>query len=124
MYNRPYGRRAFAALSGLILAMACTDTSTLPSEVDVRFAKGGGAPTVDAADPDIAPQGVTIDVRVIGSGFDVGSTVEFLIAGKSTLKILTNSTTFDSNSTLTANITIAVDADVALYDIKVTSYPV
>jgi len=103
---------------------ACTDTSTLPTDVDAQFAKGGGGITVTGADPDNAPQGVTIDIRVIGSGFDESSKVEFLLAGKSTPKILTNSTTFtfnpaDNTHTLTANITIAADADVALYDIEV-----
>ena len=43
-----YGRRSrfwtLAAFSGLLLTTACTDTSTLPSEIEPQFARGGGGP--------------------------------------------------------------------------------
>ena len=41
MYNSASRTWALGALSGLILMAACTDTSTLPTEVEVQFAKGG-----------------------------------------------------------------------------------
>ena len=121
MYDRASRPWVLAALSGLFLVTACTDTSTVPTDVEAQFAKGGGGVTVDSADPNTALQGVTIDVQVIGSGFDESSTVQFLLAGKSTPKILTNSSTFIDGNNVTANITIAADADVASYDIKVTA---
>ncbi len=51
MYDRASRRWTLAALSGLLLITACGDTSTLPSEVDPQFAKGGGGVKVDSVDP-------------------------------------------------------------------------
>ena len=126
--KRPNDRRRnlvpLGAVTALLAVFACTDADPVaPPEVEVQLAKGGGrdGPKVEAADPSSAPQDITLDVRVIGSGFDEGSTVEFLLDGKSSPKILTNSSTFIDGNHVRANITIAADADVALYDIKVTS---
>ncbi len=114
--------RVGAALSAVMLALyACADQPTQP-DPDISFAKGGGGrPTVDAADPNSAPQDITLDVRVIGSGFDNGSVVKFLKGGQSTPKIVTNASTFLDKNNIIANITIAVDAEVTLYDIEVTT---
>jgi probable HAF family extracellular repeat protein len=99
----------------------CSDRTDSPTVVDVQFAKGGGGTSVDAADPNSAPQDITLDVRVIGSGFDDGSVVKFLKGGQSSPKIVTNSSTFIDRHNIVANITIAVDAEVTLYDIEVTT---
>jgi hypothetical protein len=111
------------ALCGVLLVLqACADPPTQP-DPDISFAKGGGGggPAVDAADPNSAPQDITLDVRVIGSGFDKGSAVKFLRGGQSTPKIVTNSSSFIDRNNIIANITIAVDAEVTLYDIEVTT---
>ena len=123
-------RRSLAAIAAsftlvsTILVVGCQQESPAgPSVTDAKFAKGGGGggPAVDAADPNSAPQDITLDVRVIGSGFDNGSVVKFLKGGQSTPKIVTNSSTFIDRKNIIANITIAVDAEVALYDIEVTT---
>ena len=109
------------AVLGLLLS-ACVSDQPAGPDTSILAAKGGGGggPKVTAADPDVAEQGTTLDVRVIGSGFEDGSVVKLLIAGKSTPKILTNSTSFVDGNNLIANITIAVDAEIAAYDIEVT----
>ena len=113
--------RLWVAVTALA-AVACSDGAMSPENAPV-LAKGGGGggPSVNAADPNSAPQDTTLEVRVIGSGFDEGSTVTFLLAGESTPKIVTNASTFVSSDTLIANITVAADADTALYDIEVTT---
>jgi hypothetical protein len=106
---------------GLVVAAvgACTDRGpTLPP---ISAATGGGDPSVTAADPNNAPQDTTLDVRVLGSGFDKGSRAEWAIAGVPAAKVRTNSTRFVSSKELVANITIALDADTGAYDVIVTS---
>ncbi len=58
---------------------------------------------------------------MLGANFDNGSTVRFLLGGKPTKDITTNSTTFGDTEELVANITIALDADTVKYDIEVTT---
>jgi len=113
--------RLWVAVTALAAA-ACSDGAMSPENAPV-LAKGGGGggPSVNAADPNSASQDTTLEVRVIGSGFDEGSTVTFLLAGESTPKIVTNSSQFVSSDTLIANISVAADADTALYDIQVTT---
>jgi hypothetical protein len=82
---------------------------------------GGATPGVDRTDPESAPQGVTLDVRVLGSNYDGGSRVTFLLDGSATPKVRTNATTFVSPTELIANITIAVDAQPDRYDVQVTA---
>ena len=112
--------RLWVAVTALA-AVACSDGGMSPEDAAVLAKGGPGGPSVNAADPNSAPQDTTLDVRVIGSGFDEGSTVTFLLAGESTPKIVTNASTFVSADTLIANITVVADADTALYDIQVTT---
>ena len=129
-------------LTSTVLAMAglgaCSQGSpTSPAPPSVLAAKGGngngnggsgaggggddgGGPTVTAAHPASAPQGVTVIVRVTGTGFDDGSKVDFLLDGGST-DIQTNSTTFVDAQTLDAEISIGETAAQELYDIQVTT---
>ncbi len=86
-----------------------------------RFVRGGPDPKVDEAVPPEAPQNTTLDVRVLGANFDNGSTVRFLLDGKPTKNIGTNSTQFVGTGELVANITIALDAATIDYDIEVTT---
>jgi hypothetical protein len=91
------------------------------------LAKGGGggaeedSVVVSDTDPREAEQDTTLDVRVSGSGYDDGSSVRFLLNGKPTKKVKTNSTRFENEQELVANITIALDAVVASYDVEVTT---
>ena len=112
--------RLWVAVAALA-AVACSDGGMSPEDAAVLAKGGPGGPSVNAVDPNSAPQDTTLEVRVIGSGFDEGSTVTFLLAGESTPKIVTNSSQFVSSDTLIANISVAADADTALYDIQVTT---
>jgi hypothetical protein len=103
--------------------MACTDQHpTVPLDLTIQPAKpaGVGAVKVDATDPPAAEQETTLDVRILGSGFDNGSKASWLLAGEvKPNQVKTNSTKFLSSTELEANITIALDATVALWDVEV-----
>jgi probable HAF family extracellular repeat protein len=77
--------------------------------------------TVTAADPAAVPQNITLDVRVLGSGFDRGSKVELVLNGVADPKVKTNGTTYGSGTELVANVTVAADALPERYDVRVTS---
>jgi hypothetical protein len=113
------------ALVTVVVFGACSDSQPTVTGVEPPLpAKGGGAggnPVVSATDPTEAEQDTTLDVRVLGSGFDDGSSVRLLLNGKPTKKIKTNSTRFETEEELVANITIALDAEVASYDVEVTT---
>ena len=145
MTARSSARRVlgFGALLALASLGGCGEDPTLgpePGPVSTavggngngRGGNGGGGnggggdeglpdPTVDATDPSSTPQGTTIDVRVLGSGYEPGSTVEILLDLKSTRKVETNSTTFVSDTELVANVTVAEDAAIDLYDVRVAT---
>jgi hypothetical protein len=121
-------------LGGLALALvigSCTEDAAGPSPREAPAFKrgdgpGGGPgkdadPVVAATDPDSASQDTTIDVLVIGEGFDEGSTAEWLIdeAPDPLNRIRTNRTTYVNPKRLIANITIAADAETTLYDVEV-----
>ena len=99
------------------------DSATEPVVTGIRAAKpGGGDIVVSATNPVEAPQGVTLDVQVTGSGFGSGAKAQWAINGVATDKVTTNATTFISSTELVANITIALDAPTEpLYDVIVTS---
>jgi hypothetical protein len=106
----------------LAIVTGCGLPSETVSPPVLEAAKAGGpAPVVDATDPNQAPQDTTLDVRVLGANFDDGSTVQFLLDQQPTNKVKTNSTAFVNAGELRANITIALDAVVALYDVEVTA---
>ena len=118
------------ALVSALWLIGCTDQEPTSSDVpDIVAAKGGvkgkpGSgtdPTVDAVDPTAAPQDTTLDVRVLGTGYDRGSMAELALDGVVTEKVKTNQTKFVSSAELIANITIALDAQTALYDVLVTT---
>ena len=118
------------ALVSALWLIGCTDQQPTSSDApDIVTAQGGTKgkpgsgedPSVDAVDPTAAPQDTTLDVRVVGAGYDRGSTAELARDGQVTEKVKTNRTKFVSSEELIANITIAVDAETALYDVLVTT---
>lgn len=114
---------ALGSVAGLLLASlvaSCGESPTNAPEIQtvVLEAKGGG-PSVDAADPPEGSQGATLEVRVLGSGFDNGSHVGWLLNGVPAGKIQTLSTSYVSRSELVATISIDADADLDAYDIEV-----
>ncbi len=124
-------RAAWPAVLGLLLAFAaCSEPPVAPSINGIQAKRGGPGngggstdPVVKSFAPVDAPQSVTIDLTVDGSGFDEGSQVNLEGAGTGTPApgITTVSTTFISSQRLVANITISEDAEPALYDVAVTT---
>jgi hypothetical protein len=117
-------RTSAMRLLALLALSACgTEPLTSPTAQAPSFARGGGSgPSVKSADPDSGFRNTTIDVRVLGSGFDNGSKAVWALAGDTTFattRITTNSTRFVSSGELVANITIASDAQLAAFDIQV-----
>ncbi len=116
-------------LSALWLVGCANEQPTSSDVPDIFAAKAGEKgkpgsgedPTVDGVDPNAAPQDTTLDVHVFGSGYDRGSMAELALDGVVTEKVKTNRTKFVSSAELIANITIALDAETALYDVLVTT---
>lgn len=120
-------------LGALLLALVpagCAQDAAGPEPESTPLLKPGGGkpvkeidPTVDAVEPDSASQDTTLDVLVLGSGFDDGSRAEWLIDQQPDPqnRVRTNSTTYVNSKRLVANITIAADAEVTLYDVEVTT---
>jgi hypothetical protein len=108
----------------LLALWGCSDDpATSPTVTVVSAARAAaGDPTVKSTVPDSAPPNVTLDVRVLGSGYDAGSRATWALKGDTafaTTKIRTNSTRYVSSRELVANITIAADARQELYDVMV-----
>ena len=102
------------------------DRPVAPTLGGPLFAKGAPStnPTVTSATPSTAPRNITLDVVVAGSGFDQGSRAVWALNGDTTLattKVKTNATTYVSGKQLIANITIAADAAIDLYDVQVVT---
>jgi probable HAF family extracellular repeat protein len=116
--SRPTGATLIALMA---MTVSCRDGGDLtdPAPQSARAAATG--PTVTSVVPDSAPRGVTLDVSVRGSGFDPGSAVRLEREGVPAAGITTNGTTYLTSRRLSANITIAADADVGAYDVAVTT---
>ena len=90
----------------------------------VEEAVDSGSPTVTSADPDSGTRKFTLDVRVLGSGYDRGSRAIWALNSDTafaTTKVRTNSTRYVSSNELVANITISSDALEARYDVVVVT---
>lgn len=116
-------RQARLLVVGFLVFSSCMDTTpTGPSPSKIALAKGGGnGPTVKSTDPDSATIDTTLNVRVLGSGYDQGSRADWAFKGVVSEKIVTNSTQFVSSTQLVANITIAKNADIGSHDVIVTT---
>lgn len=86
-----------------------------------RLSGGGTGVEVTAATPNASTRDTTLDVAIAGSGFDNGSSVDFALAGVVEPKLHVNRTTYRSSSQLVANVTVAANADLAKYDVAVTT---
>lgn len=93
-------------------ALAVSFAIALPSMAQI---------TVTSATPSSAAQGTTnLDVTISGNGFKRGANSAFHVHGTTNNGGVTvNSTSYASGSSLTANITIAADADISNYDVEV-----
>jgi probable HAF family extracellular repeat protein len=116
----------FLAIVGSASCTEGTPTGSVAAsgEREPSFAAGGGGngPTVKATDPDSATRDTTLDVRVLGSGFDQGSRAQWAYQGVvDETRIKTNSTRYVSSTELVANITISRTANPGLWDVIVTT---
>jgi len=112
--------RAGACLALLMAWYACAD-QPVPTAPNFKPAAGSDTVVVDSTVPDNGPLGATMDVRVLGSGFTRGSQAEFALDGIVGADVVTNSTRYVKATELEANITIAPDATLDLYDVIVTT---
>lgn len=113
------------ALLLLALSSCSTEAPTSPAvPIDAARAAPTTEPTVTATDPDTGFRSTTIDVRVIGSGFDGGTRAIWGLKGDTafaTTRIKTNSTRYVKSTELVANITIAADAPLDRFDVVVVT---
>lgn len=110
----------------LLMSFACTnDPASSPKIGSALAAKAVSPdPTVTSTDPDSATPNVTLDVHVLGAGYDRGSRATWALNGDTafaTTKIKTNSIRYVSSTEIVANITISADAALASYDIVVVT---
>lgn len=111
-------------LAAAYVAACSEEHPTSPELVSIQAAKGGGGPKVkvDATDPPGAEQSTfNLNVTVTGSGFEDDAQATFTHQDDPD-GITTNSTTFVSSSKLVANIDVANDALVALWDVEVRNF--
>jgi len=113
-------------ISALLALWGCTGEPVSSPRIRASLAAKGSAadPTVNSTDPDSASPNITLDVRVLGTGYDRGSQAKWALNGDTsfaTTKVKTNSTRYVSSTEIVANITIAADAPLASYDIAVTT---
>jgi hypothetical protein len=128
--STPFVRRALAAFAAAIAVACAPDLPTGTDKLAVRDAKGtagagatGGSTgiVVSAASPNAAKRDTTLDVRIIGSGFDRYMSAKWALGGVATSEVVVNSTRYVSATELVANITVKSTAQIADYDIVVTS---
>jgi hypothetical protein len=74
---------------------------------------------VKSAEPSDGMQGQRLYVRVFGSGYNATAVAAWERNGAADPKIMVHATTFVSSSELVADITIAEDAEIDLYDVSV-----
>jgi len=118
MSRSPLSLRVAAPLGGLFaLILSCHE----PTGPRADLAKAASSVTVTAATPDNATQGATLDVEITGTGFDQGSRVDFLRDGVVDPQLHVNRTTYRTSSSLTASLSVAVDAVPSRYDVMVTT---
>lgn len=107
----------FAVVSGLV---ACGDPTPIGPSDSAEPAKAASGPKVISTNPTSSVRGTTLDVHVLGRGFDQGSKAAFALDGVIDPKLQVNSTRFVKSSELVANVTVATDAALAQYDVVVT----
>lgn len=115
--------RSLACLFLAALALACDPPTDPARETDsARLAKAAAGPTVSSALPSYAHQGdAGVAVRILGSGFDQGSSASWERNGSVDPKVSVQGTRFVSSTELVATISVAADAAIAFYDVAVTT---
>jgi hypothetical protein len=106
-------QRCLSVLVPVILVGIFALMAALPATAQIQ---------VNSANPSAAPQGTTnLNVTISGNGFKKGATAKWFVTGTTNPGGVTvNSTTFQSSTQLTANITVASNAVISGFDIVVT----
>ena len=106
-------QRCLSVLVPVILVGIFALMAALPATAQIQ---------VNSANPSAAPQGTTnLNVIIAGNGFKKGATAKWFVTGTTNPGGVTvNSTSFQSTTQLTANITVASDAVISGFDIVVT----
>ena len=121
MARRLFAFASLVTITPLCLALAGCGTEPTEAPLGVLEHAKSTVVTVTAVTPDVAPQGATLDLEVAGSGFDQGSRVDFLRDGVVDSKLHVNRTTYRTGGLLVANLSVAIDAAPARYDVMVTT---
>ena len=124
MIRPPARWTRFARASALMIAAVACSEATPTESLDLAPSAARqttSGPVVTSTVPASAARGTTLDVRILGSGFDAGTTAQWAIDGVPSGKVVVNRTSYVSSKELSANITIASDADVTFYDVLVTT---
>ena len=111
------------AILALCVLAGCEAPTSTEWKAGASFARGSasGVPTVTSTSPSSGARGTTLDVRVLGSGFDASSKAQWALNGVPSDKVIVNSTRYVSSGEVVANVSIASDADVTLYDVVVSA---
>src|ERR687890_140714 len=89
-----------------VLLSACEAGTPTEAGTGADLAKAATSSlAVTSTKPAASSRDTTLDVHVLGSGFDRGSQVAFLLNGAQDPKVRTNSTRFVSQGDLVANVT-------------------
>jgi hypothetical protein len=119
-----YARRSLSLAFAVLVAstLACTEkpnsAAILAPDTHLASVTSTG-PTVTSTFPFGAARGTTLDVQINGSGFDASSRASFELHGVIDPRVRVNSTRYVKSTQVVANLTIAADATVSLYDVGV-----
>lgn len=116
-----HSRAGTVALAiGFALLASCSNELNAPHSAPVvSFLRAATGSSVTATNPSYGHQGDNLTVTITGSGFSLGDKASWERNGVADPKIIVTSTTYVSSTQLTASITIASDANIALYDVAV-----
>ena len=120
--NQRVSQRTLTILVLGVLA-GCEAPTSIEREASPRYLRGGltRQATVTSTSPTSALRGTTLDVRILGSGFDPNSKAQWAVGGVPTGDVVVNSTQYVSSDEVVANVTVDSDADLTLYDVIVSA---
>lgn len=101
-----------SAVGILVLVIACSDEIMQPSSMAVA---------IDSVSPRASEAGETVELRIVGTGFETGSTASVEHGGAPSATVVAEKTNFMNESELHFTMSIGADATPALYDIIVSN---
>src|SRR4051812_20028046 len=116
---RSWVARGCTMIVTLTLGACDGERPTDPSVGGAVLGKATTEVTVTSTEPSSSARNVTLDVRVLGSGFDQSAQATFLLDGVPDPRVRTNSTRYVKANEVVANLTIGADATPDLYSVQV-----